>query len=144
MYFSATFSVHPLLSLPCCAAHKFILYICLCSCPTNTFISTIFLDYVYIRTLVWASQVALVIKNLPANEGRHKRCRLNLWVGKIPLEEGIASHCGILAWRIPWMGSWQATVHRVAESDTTETTYVHKRALIYSICFSLSDLLHSV
>ena len=31
----------------------------------------------------WASQVALVVKNLPANAG-DMRCRLDPWVGKIP------------------------------------------------------------
>ena len=33
---------------------------------------------------------------------RHKRRRFNPWVGKIPLEEGMATHSNILAWRIPW------------------------------------------
>ena len=38
-----------------------------------------------------------------------------------PLEKGMATHSSILAWKIPWMGAWQATVHRVAqESDMTE------------------------
>ena len=33
-----------------------------------------------------------------------------------PLEEGIATHSSILAWRIPMdRGAWQATVHRVAK-----------------------------
>ena len=36
-----------------------------------------------------------------------------------PLEEGMASHSGILAWRIPMdRGAWQATVHGVAKSWT--------------------------
>ena len=37
--------------------------------------------------------------------------------GDDPLEEGIATHSSILAWRIPMDGeAWQATVHRVAKS----------------------------
>ena len=37
-----------------------------------------------------------------------------------PLEEGIATHSSILAWRILMnRGAWQATVHGVAESDMT-------------------------
>ena len=39
------------------------------------------------------------------------------------MEEGMATHSSILAWRIPWTdGTWWATVHRVAESDMTEVT----------------------
>ena len=33
---------------------------------------------------------------------RHKRPRFYPWVGKIPLEESMATHSSILAWRIPW------------------------------------------
>ena len=37
--------------------------------------------------------------------------------GKDPLEEGMATHSSILAWRIPMDGgAWQVTVHRVAKS----------------------------
>ena len=37
-----------------------------------------------------------------------------------PLEEGMATHSSILAWRIPMeRGVWWATVHGVAESDMT-------------------------
>ena len=36
-----------------------------------------------------------------------------------PLEEGMATHSSILAWRIPMdTGAWQATVHGVAKSQT--------------------------
>ena len=38
-----------------------------------------------------------------------------------PLEEGIAIHSSILAWRIPVdRGPWRAIVHGVAELDMTE------------------------
>ena len=38
-----------------------------------------------------------------------------------PLEEGIATHSSILAWRIPMdRGAWRATVHGVTELDMTE------------------------
>ena len=36
-----------------------------------------------------------------------------------PLEEGMATHSSILAWRIPMdRGAWWATVHEVAKSRT--------------------------
>ena len=36
-----------------------------------------------------------------------------------PLEEGMATHSSILAWRIPIeRGAWRAMVHRVAKSQT--------------------------
>ena len=39
--------------------------------------------------------------------------------GEDSLEEGIATHSSILAWRIPMdRGAWQASVHSVAESQT--------------------------
>ena len=38
------------------------------------------------------------------------------------LEKEMTTHSGILAWRIPWTEAWQAIVHGVAESDTTEAT----------------------
>ena len=35
-----------------------------------------------------------------------------------PLEEGMANHSSILAWRIPMdRGAWQATVHDVSKSQ---------------------------
>ena len=40
---------------------------------------------------------------------------------KDPLEEEMATHSSILAWKNPMdKGAWQTTVHEVAELDTTE------------------------
>ena len=51
--------------------------------------------------MVWASQVALVVKNPPANAGdRRDAVRFLGW--EDPLEQGIATCSRILAWRIPW------------------------------------------
>ena len=47
------------------------------------------------------SQVALMIKNLPANAGDIRDVSLIPGSGR-PLEEGMATHCSILAWGIPW------------------------------------------
>ena len=33
------------------------------------------------------------------------------------LEEGMATHSSILAWKIPWTGVWQATIHGVTKSQ---------------------------
>ena len=49
-----------------------------------------------------ASQVALAVKNLPANTGDVKRQGFNALGQEDPLEEGMATHSSILAWRIPW------------------------------------------
>ena len=60
-----------------------------------------------------ASLVAQVVKNPPAMQ--------ETWVRSLgwddPLEEGMAAHSSILAWRIPVdRGAWRATVLGVANS----------------------------
>ena len=45
-----------------------------------------------------------------------------MWVQSLgqedPLEEGMAPHSRILAWRILGRGAWRATVHGAAKSRT--------------------------
>ena len=52
---------------------------------------------VYMCICIWASPVAQMVKNPPA--------RQDTWVPSLgwedPLEEGIATHSNVLAWRIP-------------------------------------------
>ena len=63
-----------------------------------------------------ASQVALVVKNLPANMG-DKRTRIRSLGGEDPLEESMATHSSNFAWEIPWteeLGGLQSMgLHRV-------------------------------
>ena len=59
-------------------------------------------------------------------------------LGSIPrlgrsLEEGMATHSSILAWRIPVDGgAWQDIVHGLSESDTTEqlSTAQHETSIM--------------
>ena len=48
------------------------------------------------------SQVVLAVKNPPVNAGDIRNSGLVPGSGK-PLEEGMATHSSILAWRIPWI-----------------------------------------
>ena len=45
-----------------------------------------------------ASLVVQMVKNLPAMQ----ESQVPTWVRKTPLEDGMAAHSSILAWRIPW------------------------------------------
>ena len=63
----------------------------------------------------WASLVAQTVKNLPAMR--------ETWVQSLgwedSLEEDMATHFSVLAWRIPMdRGAWKAAVHGVAKSWT--------------------------
>ena len=95
----------------------------------------------------WASLVAQTVKNSPAVE---ETCVRSLaW--EDPLEEGMATHSSMLAWRIPMVrGAWQATVHGVSKSwaqlsDWVHThTQMHTHGLIiwmFQIVLSISSVL---
>ena len=59
-----------------------------------------------------------MVKNLPEMQEIHETWVRSLG-GEDPLEEGMATHSGILAWRTPMdKEAWWATVHRVAKNQT--------------------------
>ena len=64
----------------------------------------------------WASLAAQRMKRLPAMQ--ETRVRSLGW--EDPLEKEMATHASTLAWRIPRTEEPGATIHGVAESDTTE------------------------
>ena len=64
---------------------------------------------------IYTYSLAQTVKNLPAVQ--------ETWVRSLdwedPLEEGMATHSSILAWRNPMdRGAWPATIHRVTKSQT--------------------------
>ena len=72
-----------------------------------------------LHTYEWASQIALVVKKLPANTGKTKDMGVQSLGWGDPLQEGMATHSSILAWRIPMdRGAWWARAHGVAKSQT--------------------------
>ena len=67
----------------------------------------------------WASPITQRVKNPPA--------MWETWVRFLgwedPLEEGMATHSSISAWRIPMdREAWRTTVHGVAKSQTQLST----------------------
>ena len=53
------------------------------------------------------------------SDGEESACNAGDLGWKDPLEEGMAIHSSVLAWRIPMdKGAWQATVHEVTKSQT--------------------------
>ena len=59
--------------------------------------------------------MTLMVENLSAMQ----ETRFQSLGQEYPLEEGMATHSSILAWRIPMdRGAWWATAHEVTESQT--------------------------
>ena len=77
-----------------------------------------------------------MVKNLPAV--------WETWVPPLgwedPLEEGLATHSSIIAWRIPMdRGAWWATVHRVTKSQTQLRIAQHKLRYSRSTIFNINE-----
>ena len=78
--------------------------------------------YTYTSIHVTGKCASQVAQNPPTSAGDAREARS--LGGEAPLEEGIATHSSILAWRIPWMGEsgggYSQKGHK--ESDMTEVT----------------------
>ena len=72
-----------------------------------------------ISLYIWASQMVLVVKNIPLT--MHET-----WVQSLcqedPLEESMAIHSGILARRVPWTEESGGLQSTGPESNTTKVT----------------------
>ena len=73
------------------------------------------------NTMSAASQVDQWVKNLPANQEMQET-----WVQSLgqedPLEEGMATHSSILAWRVPWTMAGYSP-QGCKESDLTKVAW---------------------
>ena len=82
------------------------------------------LHLVKVHLLPWASQVVLVVKNLPANVGDIRDVGSILGSGRSPGgEHGNPPHYSCLQNPMD-RGAWWATVHRVPVLKTTEVTNI--------------------
>ena len=73
-----------------------------------------------------AAMVAQMVKNPPAMQ--------ETWVWSLgqedPLEEGMATHSSVFAWRIPVdREAWWATVHGVTNRHDWATKYIHSSSI---------------
>ena len=101
------------------------------------------LSILYTVVYIWASQVSQWVKNLPAMQEMQKTAVWSLgW--EDPLEEGMATHSSILAWRTPWTeeaGGLQflrSQSHTQQEQLSTHTrthcVYVSPRLPVHPAC----------
>ena len=79
------------------------------------------LNNITLSECMWASQVALVVKNLPSNAGDIRNVGSVSKRGRC-LKEGMASKFSILAWRIPWTEEpgelWSIASQRVGRDSS--------------------------
>ena len=77
--------------------------------------------------------MAQQVKNVPAVQEMPV-----LYLGQErSLEEEMATHSSIPAWRIPWMRSLEATVHGVAELDAAEPLSTRYRREYFRCVFCI-------
>ena len=106
------------------------------SSPLFSLFLTVFLSfYMYFVSYTWASQVAQLVKN-PLQCWRCGRGGFDPWVGKIPWRGAWQPTPVFLPGDLMDIGAWRATVHSVAQSDTTEATY--------HTCMQTHNILHVI
>ena len=72
--------------------------------------------FTHLEWKYWAAQMVLVVKN-PSAKQETQETQVQYLGGRDPLEKEIATHPGILAWKIPWTEKLQS-MRGVAKSQT--------------------------
>ena len=133
---------------------SFALFLCSCLFPAflecrcdawnwSSLLGLHMLCFAPLKATIWAYPVAQQVKNQPALQESQE---MQVWSlgGKNPLEEGMASHSSILAWRIPWTeesGGLQSTGLQRVGHDWSDFAYMHAFTnLIVTICYSSNNV----
>ena len=76
---------------------------------------------------------------------RHKRCSFDPLGQEDPLEEDMATHSNILAWRTPWTAKQATTIHRITKSQSklSVCVLVHASAHMHVHTHTHTHLLHT-
>ena len=120
-------------------------YFFLCYSVRLSSLFTVKIIFVYLLT--WASLVAQTVKNLPAIH--------ETWVRPLgwedPLEDSMATHSSILAWRIPWteeLGGLQSMWSQRVQLDSWVTKHTHLLTFIVHVlsleCKVQNSACHSI
>ena len=80
-----------------------------------------------------ASQVALVVKNLPVNAGDVRDMSLIPGLGR-SLDQEMATHFSILAWTIPWIEELGRLQSIGSQSWTRLSTHIHDDFITHQLC----------
>ena len=97
-----------------------------------------------VKILWWASQVASVVKNRPANAGDWRDAGSIPGLGRSPEEEH--SHSSIFAWRIPWTeepGGLHSTGSQRVRCNWSDLTHTHTHSRSCYVQLVSRDLLPS-
>ena len=89
-------------------------------------------------TWLWASQVVLLVKNPAANPGDRTVLSLDQ---EDPLEEGMATHISILAWRIQWTeepGGLQSVGSQRVKHNWSDLAHMRKHLATYLANYYIS------
>ena len=123
-------SISPFYPISIFASHALLLLFC--AYIWDCFVFLVDWPFVIMYVPLWASHVALVVKNLPATAG-DMRAGFNPWVRRAPWRRAWQAHSSVLTWRMPRTEEpGKYSPEGCTESDTTKAPW--------HTCFTLALL----
>ena len=108
------------------------------SCQTQYWFSYLFILVLSVQFLALSLPYYRASKGVPWWTIHLPMETREMWVPSLGLEEEVAAHCSVLAWRIPMDGgAWRATVHGVTKetSMTVTATSPLQNTLLLWLCW---------